>query len=94
MGVFVIGIRNDIESEGIFRKPGSRQRQRELRDQLDKGETLPSSINVNDAGDLIKAFLRELTSPLLPTEHFSTHIAIADMKDTNGRDGIIFGYHY
>jgi len=45
---------------------------------------------VNDAADLIKAFLRELTTPLLPSEHFSTHIAIADMKDVDGNIFIYF----
>ena len=82
----VITIRDQIESEGIFRKPGSRQRQRDLRDQLDKGDALPSVINVNDAADLLKAFLRELPNPLLPSEHFGTHISIADMKTCEGKD--------
>ena len=81
----VITIRDQIESEGIFRKPGSRQRQRDLRDQLDKGDVLPSVINVNDAADLLKAFLRELPNPLLPSEHFGTHISIADMKTCEGK---------
>lgn len=82
----VITIRDQIESEGIFRKPGSRQRQRDLRDQLDKGDALPSVINVNDAADLLKAFLRELPNPLLPSEHFGTHISIADMKTCEGAE--------
>ena len=82
----VITIRDQIESEGVFRKPGSRQRQRDLRDQLDKGDALPSVINVNDAADLLKAFLRELPNPLLPSEHFGTHISIADMKTCEGKD--------
>ena len=82
----VITIRDQIESEGIFRKPGSRQRQRDLRDQLDKGDVLPSVINVNDAADLLKAFLRELPNPLLPSEHFGTHISIADMKTSEGKN--------
>ena len=82
----VITIRDQIESEGIFRKPGSRQRQRDLRDQLDKGDALPSVINVNDAADLLKAFLRELPNPLLPSEHFGTHISIADMKTCEGKE--------
>jgi len=80
----VITIRDRIESEGIFRKPGSRARQKELRALLDKGEDLPSIINVNDAGDLLKAFLRELPQPLLPADHFSSHIAITDMLDNDG----------
>ena len=43
-----------------------------------------SVINVNDAADLLKAFLRELPNPLLPSEHFGTHISIADMKTSEG----------
>lgn len=86
----VITIRDQIESEGIFRKPGSRQRQRDLRDQLDKGDALPSVINVNDAADLLKAFLRELPNPLLPSEHFGTHISIADMKTCEGKAIFLF----
>lgn len=77
-------IRNEIYMEGIFRKPGSRLRQKELRELLDEGKNIPRFINVNDACDLLKAFLRELTSSLLPEEHFDTHIAIADMCTNDG----------
>ena len=79
-------IRNEIQKEGVFRKPGSRARQKELREVLDAGAEVAPLINVYDACDLLKAFLRELNTPLLPEEHFPTHISISDM---NLQDGAI-----
>ena len=77
-------IRNEIHREGVFRKPGARARQKELRDALDEGREIPKFINVNDAADLLKAYLRELPEPVLPDAHFDTHIAIADMNCADG----------
>jgi hypothetical protein len=50
-----------------------------MRELLDEGNPLPPLINVYDACDLLKAFLRELTEPVFPIDHYNTHIAIADM---------------
>ena len=77
-------IRNEIHKEGVFRKPGSRARQKELREILDSGSEVAPVINVYDACDLLKAFLRELPQPLLPEEHFPTHISISDMNLIDG----------
>nr|KAG5693919.1 hypothetical protein BaRGS_008188 [Batillaria attramentaria] len=50
--------------EGIFRKSGSINRQKELRQQIEEGHVVKSA-SVHDVTALIKQFFRELPEPLL-----------------------------
>ncbi|GFQ82461.1 rho GTPase-activating protein 11A [Trichonephila clavata] len=58
-------LQNFTKEVGIFRKAGSKARQRELRLKLEKGEMLDGS-EPNDVAALLKQWLRELPEPLIP----------------------------
>ncbi|CAI8048406.1 Rho GTPase-activating protein 11A [Geodia barretti] len=58
-------LRENVGVAGIFRKSGSLTRQRVLRSTLECGEEL-SSPNVHDVASVLKQYLREIPTPLLP----------------------------
>ncbi|XP_036379245.1 uncharacterized protein zgc:153345 [Megalops cyprinoides] len=62
-----------LHTEGLFRKTGSLSRIRTLRIELEQGEPvfsppLSSALQPCDVASLLKQFLRELPSPLIPLE--------------------------
>ncbi|XP_056639254.1 uncharacterized protein LOC130446807 [Diorhabda sublineata] len=63
-------ILSNVDTEGIFRKEGSRSRQNEIKLLLDRGCMLGIDHHVIDVAVVLKCFLRELPEPLIP---FSFH---------------------
>ncbi|XP_018328100.1 rho GTPase-activating protein 11A-like [Agrilus planipennis] len=55
-----------IETEGLFRKEGSKARQNEIKLLLNAGCTLSDEHHVIDIACLLKTFFRELPDPLFP----------------------------
>lgn len=63
-------LRNHLDTDGIFRKAGSAQRQRALRVEVEEAETFfvedKDGVSPLDVGSLLKQWLRELPEPLIP----------------------------
>ncbi|KAF7272688.1 uncharacterized protein LOC143201564 isoform X1 [Rhynchophorus ferrugineus] len=55
-----------VQTEGIFRKEGSKSRQNEIKLLLDRGCPLGDEHHVIDVAVVLKCFLRELPEPLIP----------------------------
>ncbi|XP_050311629.1 LOW QUALITY PROTEIN: rho GTPase-activating protein 11A-like [Anthonomus grandis grandis] len=55
-----------VQTEGLFRREGSRSRQQEIKLSLDRGCPLGDEYNVIDVAAVLKSFLRELPEPLIP----------------------------
>lgn len=55
-----------IDTEGLFRKGGSKNRQNEIKLSLDAGCYLSEEHHVIDVASVLKTFFRELPEPLLP----------------------------
>nr|CAI5839127.1 unnamed protein product [Callosobruchus analis] len=55
-----------VDTEGIFRKEGSKSRQNEIKLSLDRGCPLGTEHHVIDVAVVLKSFLRELPEPLIP----------------------------
>ncbi|KAL7642950.1 UNVERIFIED_CONTAM: hypothetical protein RMT77_006239 [Armadillidium vulgare] len=58
-------IRKNVNTEGLFRKGGSAQRQNEIKLILNKGYILPNTVYPTDVACLLKHFFRELPTPLI-----------------------------
>ncbi|RXG71985.1 Rho GTPase-activating protein 11A [Armadillidium vulgare] len=58
-------IRKNVNTEGLFRKGGSAQRQNEIKLLLNKGYILPNTVHPIDVACLLKHFFRELPTPLI-----------------------------
>ncbi|KAL3286348.1 hypothetical protein HHI36_000856 [Cryptolaemus montrouzieri] len=56
-----------IDTEGLFRKEGSKSRQNEIKLSLNAGCKIEEDYNVIDVAGILKMFLRELPEPLIPT---------------------------
>ncbi|XP_045483068.1 rho GTPase-activating protein gacN-like [Harmonia axyridis] len=56
-----------IDTEGLFRKEGSKSRQNEIKLSLNAGCKIENDYNVIDVAGILKTFLRELPEPLIPT---------------------------
>ncbi|KAH1001122.1 hypothetical protein HUJ04_013373 [Dendroctonus ponderosae] len=58
-------ILSKVQTEGIFRKEGSKARQHEIKLSLDRGHPLGVEHHVIDVAAVLKCFLRELPEPLI-----------------------------
>ncbi|XP_030756674.1 uncharacterized protein LOC115882610 isoform X2 [Sitophilus oryzae] len=58
-----------VQTEGIFRKEGSKSRQNEIKLLLDRGCSLGDEHHVIDIAVVLKCFLRELPEPLIPSNY-------------------------
>ena len=73
-------LRENIETDGLFRKAGSAGRQRTLRIDIEEAETFfiqesdKDCISPLDVGSLLKQWLRELPEPLIPTRFHDTFL--------------------
>ena len=73
-------LRENIETDGLFRKAGSAGRQRTLRLDIEEAETFfiqesdKERISPLDVGSLLKQWLRELPEPLIPTRFHDTFL--------------------
>nr|XP_023017446.1 rho GTPase-activating protein 11A-like [Leptinotarsa decemlineata] len=59
-------ILSKVDTEGLFRKEGSRSRQNIIKLSLDRGCMLGYEHHVIDVAVILKCFLRELPEPLIP----------------------------
>lgn len=69
----------DLHVEGLFRVPGHSLRQAALREMLNAGAELDleaGDFHPNDAATVLKAYLGELTEPLLTHRHYQAHLKI------------------
>lgn len=62
-------ILSKVQTEGIFRKEGSKSRQHEIKLSLDRGCALGDEHHVIDVAVVLKSFLRELPEPLIPPSY-------------------------
>ncbi|XP_016394697.1 uncharacterized protein LOC107728896 isoform X2 [Sinocyclocheilus rhinocerous] len=81
-----------LDTEGLFRKTGSLSRIRGLRADLEQGKPvfLPSHASLlqpSDVASLIKQFLRELLSPLIPTDLQIPLIQAQGLEMTHDQEG-------
>ncbi|KAJ8275677.1 hypothetical protein COCON_G00074290 [Conger conger] len=81
-----------LHTEGLFRKTGSLSRIRALRVGLEQGEPvfsppLSSSLQPCDVASLLKQFLRELPSPLIPPELQGALCRAQGLGPEGGREG-------
>nr|AAI34069.1 Zgc:153345 protein [Danio rerio] len=81
-----------LNTEGLFRKTGSLTRIRALRADLEQGKPvfLPphsSLLQPSDVASLIKQFLRELSSPLIPTDLQIPLIQAQGLEMTHDQEG-------
>ncbi|XP_061103629.1 LOW QUALITY PROTEIN: uncharacterized protein zgc:153345 [Conger conger] len=81
-----------LHTEGLFRKTGSLSRIRALRVGLEQGEPvfsppLSSSLQPCDVASLLKQFLRELPSPLIPPELQGALCRAQGLGPRGGREG-------
>ncbi|KAJ8402180.1 hypothetical protein AAFF_G00370450, partial [Aldrovandia affinis] len=81
-----------LHTEGLFRKTGSLSRIRALRAGLEQGEPvfsppLSCSLQPCDMASLLKQFLRELPSPLIPPELQGTLCRAQGLGPGGGREG-------
>ncbi|GFY44297.1 rho GTPase-activating protein 11A [Trichonephila inaurata madagascariensis] len=77
-------LQNFIKEVGIFRKAGSKARQRELRLKLEKGEMLDGS-EPNDVAALLKQWLRELPEPLIPQYMHDLFVRCQQLDNSENR---------
>ncbi|XP_033640109.1 rho GTPase-activating protein 11A-like [Asterias rubens] len=78
-------LEDNVESEGLFRKPGSRIRQKELQLSIENGKTIPSNASVNDVAGLFKLFFRELPEPLFSGKLAEALSKCCQLSDTEKR---------
>ena len=80
-----------ISTEGIFRISGDSELVGKLRDQVERGCQLDDACfllgaSVNEVADLLKMFLRELPTPLVPMHFSETTTMLDDMASGGGRE--------
>ena len=74
-------IETDLDTEGLFRVPGSSKRATEINDAVDSGREVKGTSS--DMSTLIKAFLREMPEPLLTTRLFDSFVHAAALPSPN-----------
>ncbi|WFD31055.1 Rho GTPase-activating protein [Malassezia sp. CBS 17886] len=78
---------NGLQDEGLYRKPGGSQRQRQLIRLFDRGEPF-DLCNLHDYPDVgavagaLKQYLRELPEPLIPRSHHAHFVKLGDRIDS------------
>ncbi|XP_060536047.1 rho GTPase-activating protein gacN-like isoform X2 [Cylas formicarius] len=70
-----------VQTEGLFRKEGSRSRQNEIKLSLDRGCLLGYDHHVIDVAGVLKCFLRELPEPLIPFNFHELFLRCSIIKD-------------
>jgi len=66
-----------ITEEGIFRRPGNNNRIQEARQQLQDGKKVNfDKIDIRTVASILKLWLRELPTPLIPFSYYSKLIAL------------------
>ncbi|KAF5299562.1 hypothetical protein FQR65_LT09367 [Abscondita terminalis] len=75
-------ILSKVETEGLFRKGGSKARQNEIKLLLDTGCQLGSDHHEIDVANVLKTFFRELPEPLFPYSYHELflHCALSDRQ--------------
>ncbi|XP_043476939.1 uncharacterized protein LOC122507974 isoform X3 [Leptopilina heterotoma] len=71
---------NYIDLEGIFRKAGSKIRQREILSRLDNGGTLAERDHGIDIANCLKTFFREQPEPLIPFYYHDLFVRCVVLK--------------
>lgn len=69
-------ILEQVKTEGLFRKTGSTNRQRQIRANLDAGLRLGKTHHVIDVANILKYFFRELPEPILPPGNLQESILL------------------
>lgn len=76
-------ILENVETEGIFLKSGSRSKQVKIKSQMDERGHLPTKhLNVIDAAVILKCFLRALPEPLIPYGYHNLFLACCNVENT------------
>ncbi|VEN39770.1 unnamed protein product [Callosobruchus maculatus] len=70
-----------VDTEGIFRKEGSKSRQNEIKLSLDRGCPLGTEHHVIDVSVVLKSFLRELPEPLIPYSFHELFLRCSIVED-------------
>ncbi|RXG60746.1 Rho GTPase-activating protein 11A [Armadillidium vulgare] len=83
-------IRKNVNTEGLFRKGGSAQRQNEIKVLLKKGYILPNTVHPIDVACLLKHFLRELPTPLIPVPIHILMTRCLNIPKPNHLEALIF----
>ncbi|OAF69807.1 Rho GTPase-activating protein 11B [Intoshia linei] len=78
-------LKDNINAEGLFRKPGCLYRQKELKILLDNGESLPKNTSVHDACSILKLLLRELPEPIIPFRIQEAFMKIQELEPDHKR---------
>jgi len=72
----------------IFRKPGQKGRTANLESKIDNGDEIEwEEVNVLDAADLLKRYVRCLRNPLVPEESQKYHKGLAIANGNGGMEG-------
>ena len=84
-----IGLERNVVEEGIFRKPGSKRKETELLERIDRGEVgeelLEGEFTAHECASVLKKFLANLPEPLVTTACYKAHLAVAEIQDYETR---------
>ena len=69
-----------IDLEGIFRKAGSKNRQREISIRINNGGALGGKDHGIDVANCLKAFFRDLPEPLIPYSYHDLFVRCVTLK--------------
>lgn len=75
-------ILENVETEGIFRKSGSRSKQQKIKSRIDeRGRLTGENLNVVDVAAVLRYFLRVLPEPLIPYAYHNLFLACLSLKN-------------